>query len=113
HGSALAFGFAGHPDASLQKMETALAVEPSSPILNANKGYLLYIARRYEKAQAQLRKALEMDPAFPATHYRLGLVLASQGAHAEATRHLLEAQRLAGDSPYPLGALGHIYARTG
>jgi TolB-like protein/tetratricopeptide (TPR) repeat protein len=113
HGCALAYGFQGQHDASLRKIEAALEIEPLSLIFNANKGYLLYVARRYDEAVDQLLKTLEIDPAFAPTHYRLALAGAAQGRHDAAILHLQEAQRFSDGSPSALGALGYIYAKTG
>ena len=113
HGRALACGFLGQPDTSITAIETALEIEPLSLILNANKGYLLYIARRYQQAIMQLQKTLEIDPSFVATHYRLGLALGAQGMHQEAIHHFQEAERFSDQSPHTLGVLGYIYGQTG
>ena len=106
HGMALAYGFSGNGEAALQAIDAALEAEPLSPILNANKGYLLYTAGRREESIAQLKRTLEIDPAFAATHYRLGLA-------RDAIDDLQEARRLSGNSPYTLGALGYFCARAG
>jgi tetratricopeptide (TPR) repeat protein len=97
----------------LDWIETALDIEPLSLILNANKGYLLYIARSYDESITQLKKTLEIDPTFAATHYRLGLACGARGMHREAIRHLREAQRFSDDSPQALGALGYFFGLTG
>ena len=93
HGRALSLGFGGQYDASLKEIDAALEVEPLSPIFNANKGYLLYAARRHDEALAHLQKTLEVDTSFPATHYRLALVWNALGMPGEAIRHLHEAVR--------------------
>jgi hypothetical protein len=41
-------GFSGRHDESLRWIESALEIEPLSLILNANKGYLLYISGDYD-----------------------------------------------------------------
>ena len=99
HGYALAYGFLGQMDESLKWIGTALEIEPLSLILNANKGYLLYIARRYDESISQLQKTLEIDPSFAATHHRLGLAYCVREMHREAILHFQEAQRFSDDSP--------------
>src|SRR5262249_42944498 len=42
----------------------ALTIDPLSGIINANYGYALMVARKFDEARAQLRKTLEMDPTF-------------------------------------------------
>jgi len=113
HGQALVCGFLGRYDEALDWIQKALDIEPLSPILNANKGYLLYVDRRYDESVTELKKALEIDPAFTATHYRLGLAYGAQGMNSEAILHFQEAQRFSDDSPQPLGALGYVLGQTG
>src|SRR5215471_1542775 len=50
HGRSLVFGFSERYPESLEAIERAIAIEPLSPIFNANKGYLLYIARRNDES---------------------------------------------------------------
>jgi len=113
HGRALIHGFMGRRDESIASIETALEIEPLSPIMNANKGYLLYIGRRYSESVAQLQKTLELDTAFAATHYRLALALCGQQKYDEAIRELKEAQHLSEESPHVVGTLAYIYGVTG
>ena len=70
------------------EMEHARRLEPVSLIINANLGWLLYHARRFEEALAQLDKTLEMDRQFVATHHRLGLVLETVVQTRPSTRLL-------------------------
>jgi DNA-binding winged helix-turn-helix (wHTH) protein/tetratricopeptide (TPR) repeat protein len=113
HGQALLCGFLERYEEALDWIQKALDIEPLSPILNANKGYLLYVDRRYNESVIQLKKTLEIDPAFTATHYRLGLAYGAQGRNDEAILHFQEAQRFSDDSPQPLGALGYVLGHTG
>ena len=65
----------------MAEIEQARALEPFSPIINANLGRVLYHARRYEEAIAHLEKTLELDPAFVLTHHRLGLAFEANGMY--------------------------------
>ena len=113
HGRALACGFLGRVDESLKWIGTALEIEPLSLIVNANKGYVLYIARRYDESITQLQKTLEIDPSFAATHHRLGLAYCARDMHREAIQHFQEALRFSDDNPLAWGTLGYIYGQTG
>jgi tetratricopeptide (TPR) repeat protein len=113
HGQALVCGFLGRHEESLRWIEAALELEPLSLILNANKGYLLYIDHRYDEAIKQLERTLEIDPSFAATHYRLGLAYAAKGMHRDAIQHLQQAKNFSDDNPQALGALGYIFGRLG
>jgi tetratricopeptide (TPR) repeat protein len=90
-----------------------MPIEPLSLILNANKGYFLYIAQRSDESITQLKKTLEIDPSFAATHHRLGLAYSAGGLYQEAIKHFKEARRFSDGSPQALGALGYVYGQTG
>src|SRR5262249_22666716 len=83
------------------------------PIMNANDGYLLYIARRYEDSVEQLQATLEMDLMFAPTHYRLGLAYDALGVREKAILHLEQALQFSDGGPFALGALAYTYARAG
>lgn len=105
--------FAGHHEEALTAIGLALKPNPSSPVLNANRGYILYFARRYPEAMEQLQHALELDPSFSVTHHRLGLVCSALGMHQEAIDHLVLAEQYSGENPQALGALGFVYGQSG
>jgi tetratricopeptide (TPR) repeat protein len=113
HWYAMACGFLGQHEESIVAIGRALEIEPLSLLLNANRGYLFYFARRYDESIAQLRTTLEMDPSFAPTHHRLGLAYGALGKYEEGIGHLTEAQRLSQDSPQALGTLGHLYGMAG
>jgi TolB-like protein len=113
HWYAMACGFLGQHEESIRAIGKALEIEPLSLVLNGNRGYLFYFARRYDESVAQLRATLDMDPSFAPTHHRLGLTYGALGKYEQAIRHLTEAQRLSADSPQALGALGHLYGVAG
>jgi TolB-like protein/Tfp pilus assembly protein PilF len=109
HWYAMACGFLGQHEESMAAISRALEIEPLSLLLNANRGYLFYFARRFDEAFVQLQATLEMNPSFAPTHHRLGLVFGALGKYREAIRHLTEAHRLSQDSPQALGALGYLH----
>lgn len=113
HWYAMMCCFAGHHDEALAAMETALTSDPISLILNANRGYILYFARRYADAMEQLQQALELDESFAPTHHRLGLVCSALGMDGKAIDHLVLADQYSGESSQALGALGYAYAQYG
>jgi TolB-like protein/DNA-binding winged helix-turn-helix (wHTH) protein len=51
----------GRPAESLMLADRALAQDPASVMANRDKGIVLYLARRYDDALAQFRRALELD----------------------------------------------------
>lgn len=54
----------GRFDEALEEMKRAQDLDPHSLIINANLGWILYLAHRYDEAIEELSKTLEMDPNF-------------------------------------------------
>jgi len=63
-------------------------------------------------AERVLRRALELDPDFPAAHNALGIVLEQRAAHDEARIHFARAIALQPSSYEPLNNLGASYLAT-
>jgi tetratricopeptide (TPR) repeat protein len=112
HWLALAWMTVGKFDPAIAEARRAVELDPLSLIINADFSWLYLCARRYDEAEAQARKVLEIDPRFFLAHYYLGEILQFTGRSAEATAEYQKAFDLTND-PYPLAALGQIYARTG
>jgi adenylate cyclase len=55
----------GKFDEAVAQLEAAIALEPLSLGFNTALGFILYMARRYEAAEKQLRATLEIDRQFP------------------------------------------------
>src|SRR5207248_7756953 len=72
-------------------------LDPLSPVINADLGITLYLARRYDDAIAQLNKTLEIDPTFFYTHYNLGIARQLKGDLAGAISEFEKAKRLSDD----------------
>jgi len=94
-------------------MKRAQQLDPLSLIISATLGDGLRLARRYDEAIEQVRKALEMDPSFAMGHWLLGLPYEQKAMYREAIAELQGALELSKGSPYMLGALGHTYALSG
>ncbi len=75
-----------------QQMQTALALDPKSPILRTNRGWLHYFERRYPKAIDEMENVVRDDPDFVTAHYKLWEVYSVSGDMAGAWR---ECQRIA------------------
>jgi adenylate cyclase len=58
----------GRQDEAIAEINRAQALDPLSLIINEDVGAVLYFARRYDQAIEQLRKTLELEPEFAATH---------------------------------------------
>jgi serine/threonine-protein kinase len=86
----------GRVEEANTEMKRALALDPFSLIINTNLGRTYYIARQYDRAIDQYRKALEMDAAFPRAHERLQEAYEQKGMFREAIADLEQVNPAAG-----------------
>jgi len=102
----------GQFDRAIKEGKRAVELDPLSLINNADLGWLYFNARRYNEAEAQARKTLEMDSHFYLAHYYLGEVLQFKGQLTEAIAEYKKAAEL-DDDPFVLGLLAQAYAKLG
>src|SRR5438105_1094867 len=95
----------GRFDEAIAEGKRAVELDPLSPIINADLGITLYLARRYDDAIEQLRKTLAIDPAFFYAHYNLGVALQLKGDLSAAILEYEKASQLSDDS-YVMALLG-------
>ena len=81
-------------------------------ICNSDLGWIYFNARRYDEAEAQARKTLEMDSRFVVAHYYLGEVFQFKGRLNDAIAEYQMAFDLNND-PFSFAMLGQAYARQG
>src|SRR5436853_19361 len=87
----------GRFEEAIAEGKRAIELDPLSPVINADLGITLYLARRYDDAIAQLNRTLEIDPTFFYTHYNLGIVLQLKGDLSGAISEFEKAKRLSDD----------------
>jgi serine/threonine-protein kinase len=92
----------GRFDEAIAEGKRAVELDPLSPIINADLGQDLHMARRYDQAIAQLRKTLEIDPTFYYAHYNLGATLQLKGDLPGAIAEYTKAQQLSDDLIVPV-----------
>src|SRR5437868_7930564 len=102
----------GQFDRAIKEGKRAVELDPLSLINNADLGWLYFNARRYNEAEAQARKTLEMDSHFYLAHYYLGEVLQLKGQLTAAIAEYKKAAEL-DDDPFVLGLLAQAYAKLG
>jgi len=102
----------GQFDRAITEGKRAVELDPLSLINNADLGWLYFNARRYNEAEAQARKTLEMDSHFYLAHYYLGEVLQFKGQLTEAIAEYKKAAEL-NDDPFVLALLAQAYAQLG
>jgi serine/threonine protein kinase/tetratricopeptide (TPR) repeat protein len=75
-------------DEGLRELQTALSLDPLSPIVNTNYAAALMVAHRYPEAIAQFQKTSERDPNFGPAHLKLSFLYATTGRFAEANSEM-------------------------
>jgi eukaryotic-like serine/threonine-protein kinase len=111
---ALLYGLSGRVDDALAKAAEAVRLEPLSPNVRTNRGWPLYVARRFEEANAEYRAALQLDPHAMYPAWASGMAYQCAGEHAEAIAAYercvaVTERRLS----WPIALLGGAYAAAG
>lgn len=99
-GLAHLLGAMGRFPEALREIDRALKIDPTSPFVNAARGFVFYYARRFEEGRAHLHHAININKHFDATYYALGLVCEQialarrrEDRREEAHAMLLEAEK--------------------
>ena len=103
----------GRLDEAATEIRRARELDPLSLIINADLGWVFYLARHYDKAVEQLRKSLELDQDFVRAHYLLGRTYLEKTMYDQATQEFLAATNLSERNPVYLAGLGCAYAASG
>ena len=103
----------GRLEESVREMERAHALDPLSRIIGTELGWVYYLMRRNDEAEAQTRRTLALDPNYPHGSLILGLVFMAEGRYAEAIQALRQGIELGGDYDLQYAALIQAYARAG
>lgn len=98
---------------AIRSSREAKKLDPLSLFTNVSLAWAYYFARDYERAVAQGRKALEMEPRFDFAYWIVGLALAQQGVMDEAINALNQAVILTGGGLTYEAHLGYAYALSG
>jgi TolB-like protein/Tfp pilus assembly protein PilF len=113
HWLALPLMAIGQSSRAIAEGKRAIELDPLSLIINADFCWIYFNGRRYDEAEAQARKTLEMDPRFAAAHYYLGGALQFKGRLTEAIAEFQKSADLYNDDQYSLAMLSQAYARQG
>jgi len=96
---------------ALDEIERARQLDPRSLIIAADRGAVLYCARRYQEAIEQLRAVLEMEPNFPRAHM-IVFAYVEQGMTQDALRDVAEWQKVE-DGPFAWMLFAYAHGRAG
>jgi tetratricopeptide (TPR) repeat protein len=85
------------PKGALKWMRMAVDLAPKDARSQLGLGNALLAAGKHTEAEAQYKRALEIDPACADAHYNWAVSLAQQGEFAKAVRHCKQGLRLSPD----------------
>ncbi|MBZ5538505.1 MAG: tetratricopeptide repeat protein [Acidobacteriia bacterium] len=103
----------GQFDEAIAAMKQAQDLDPLSPVIGANVGWTLYLARDCEAAIEELHKVLELDPHFGIAHFYLGFIYARMERYKEAIAAFQKAVEATGGMPWAAGSVGYAHALSG
>ena len=112
HWYAELLAYRGRFDEAFAEIELARQLDPLSLIIATDRGEILYLSREYDRAIAQVRSVLDMEPGFLQAHYILVFSLVQKGLFAEALADI-EKWRGADETPWSLMMLAYVYGRAG
>jgi eukaryotic-like serine/threonine-protein kinase len=84
HWYALYLGAAGQREESIREIKLAREIDPKSLIINANVGFLYYLAGDYDRAVEAEKNTIQMDPSFVSAHAYLGQAYVEKKQYREA-----------------------------
>jgi serine/threonine-protein kinase len=103
----------GKAEQAAAELEKALQLEPLSLISNGVGSAAYLYARQYDKAVAQARTGLDLDPHFPLMRPTLGLALIASGKNDEAISVVSQIPANSPAAPLSTMVLAHAYAKQG
>ncbi len=112
HWYAYYYAAIGDFDHAFSEIDIARRADPSSLIIQTDIGNLLFRARRYNEAVAQLDRVIKIDPTFAQAHSDLALAFEMVGRHDDAIREIRTGAKLHQDTGHtPL--IAQVYAAAG
>ena len=103
----------GRFDEASREIQRAQELDPLSPVINVNVGFVLYYEGHYDQAIAAYRSAPELNPNFPLAHRFLGFAYLMKQMDSEAIAEFQTIRASVGNIPYGLGGLGYAYGLSG
>jgi tetratricopeptide (TPR) repeat protein len=88
-------------------------LDPLSAEIHSMLGWYLYFARRYDQAEVEIHKTLELDRNYWVGYYWLGEVYAQQGRVDDAIAAQQKAAEIFGTTSWPQAEIAHDYVLAG
>ena len=98
---------------ALQEVNAARDLDPLSPIIATQVGWMFHHMGRLDEAIAQYRKVLQDNPDYVWALWQLGGAYMLESRYAEAVEALEKALAPSGRNPVILGTLAEVYGRAG
>jgi TolB-like protein len=98
---------------ALATMQVARAVDPLSPWINTDLGWLYLSSRQHDRAMEQLERTRELDPRFAVVHFWLGNAYVRAGSYGGGIQELRRGVSLSRSSPQMNAGLAYAYALAG
>ena len=113
HWYALYLAAAGRREESIREIRLARDIDPRSLIINANVGFIYYLAGDYDRAEESEKNTIQMDPSFVSAHGYLGQIYVEKKRYDDAIEELRTASSLSpGETDAP-AYLANVYALAG
>ena len=110
---AIFLGAMGRHEESIRMILRAETLDPLSQVIHLSVGRCYLFAGEYERALAQFRATLEMEPGYGLVYAWIGRALCAQGRYREAAAELETGMSVAGRLPVLLMVAGYAYGRSG
>ncbi len=113
--AALASVAAGPPNLThaIETQQKLAAERPDDPTVANDLGNLLQLAKRSDEAEANYRRAIELDPKRASFHFNLGLVLEKRGANRDAMKEYKTAVELDPGHAWAHYQIGSLLEKSG
>ena len=102
----------GRFNEALTESDHARQLDPLSLIIATDHGAILFYSRQYDRAIAQCRAVLDMDPRFPRARGFVFMAFVKQGKFPEALAEL-EREQSPEDSPWTWATKAYLYGQWG
>ena len=103
----------GRLDEAISELQRAERFDPLGTMIGMSIGMAHYFARRYDRAEPELRRVLDLVPNVIIAHFFLGRTLVESGRVEQGIRSLKRALKLSGGHPWAVAEIGYALARAG
>jgi len=101
----------GQSDNAIAEMKKALELDPFSRIYNTVFGLTYFYARKYDLAEEQFKKAIELNPDFFVTHYHFAWLYSQVGEYSNAITEVTKGRLLSNDDRVKIAASEDVALR--